>query len=426
MKVVRLANYIAPASGGLRTALRELGAGYMAAGHESVLIMPGPKPGRRYSDQGLVVTVPGHRVPATGGYRAITERRSLRQLLDRLEPDRLEVSDRTTLRWTGAWARARGIRSMMVSHDSLAGLMKMFGPPLIPVSRIADRLNRASAASYDVIVCTTSWAAAEFRRLNIPNLVQVPLGVDLAGFHPRHRDETLRSRMAPDGRPLLVHCSRLSPEKRPERAVGALAELIRRGIPAALVIAGDGPRRRWLQQKAEGLPVRFLRHVADRGMLARLLATADVAIAPGPVETFGLSAMEALASGTPVVVSSRSALPELIGQAGLAAEDNDVACADAVQSLLRRDPVERSVLAREQAERYAWPAAVDGFLAAHGLSQGRTVAGGAAEPVLTAMTCVEPGATVTLGARTSLTQAAGSTPGLSSIGAGGFGQNGLP
>jgi alpha-1,6-mannosyltransferase len=425
LKVVRLANYIAPASGGLRTALRELGAGYLAAGHQSVLVMPGPRPGRRYSDQGLVVTVPGHRVPATGGYRAITERRSLQQLLERLEPDRLEVSDRTTLRWTGAWARARGIRSMMVSHDSLAGLMRMFSPPVIPVSRIADRLNHATAASFDVIVCTTSWAAAEFRRLNIPNLVQVPLGVDLVGFHPRHRDEALRSRLAQDDRPLLVHCSRLSPEKRPERAVGALAVLIRRGIPAALVIAGDGPRRRWLQAKAEGLPVRFLRHVADRGLLARLLATADVAIAPGPVETFGLSAMEALASGTPVVVSSRSALPELIGQAGLAAEDNDEACADAIQSLLRRDPAERRVMARAQAERFAWPTAVDGFLAAHGLSRAPRARGEAPG----AIGCAKPRMTLGAFPGSAPGQAPGLAPsvaGLSAIGAYAPSQDGPP
>ena len=41
MRIVRLANFITPCSGGLRTALRELGAGYAAAGHEPVLVMPG-------------------------------------------------------------------------------------------------------------------------------------------------------------------------------------------------------------------------------------------------------------------------------------------------------------------------------------------------------------------------------------------------
>jgi alpha-1,6-mannosyltransferase len=45
MRIVRLANFITPYSGGLRTALRELGAGYAAAGHEPVLVMPGAAPG---------------------------------------------------------------------------------------------------------------------------------------------------------------------------------------------------------------------------------------------------------------------------------------------------------------------------------------------------------------------------------------------
>jgi alpha-1,6-mannosyltransferase len=375
---VRLANYVAPASGGLRTALRELGAGYQAAGHEAVLVIPGPQPGRRHTRQGLVVTVPGWRVPATGGYRAILTRRPLRRLLDELEPDRLEVSDRTTLRWTGDWARARGVRSMMVSHDSLAGLMTMFSPPGVPAARLADRLNRGTAGSYDVVVCTTAWAAAEFRRLGVPNLLQVPLGVDLACFHPERRDEGLRSRLAPGGQALLVHCSRLSPEKRPQRAVGALAELRRRGLPAVLVVAGDGPQRRALQAQARGLPVRFLRHVSDRGLLARLLASADVVIAPGPVETFGLSALEALASGTPTVVSCDSALPAIIGPAGLTTDDDDAACADAVQRLLDRDVTGRRRLARQQAERYGWPAAVRGFLHAHGLAAERDLAAAAA------------------------------------------------
>ncbi len=346
---MRLANYVAPASGGLRTSLRELGAGYQAAGHEPVLVIPGPDPGQRHTEQGLVVTVPGWRVPATGGYRAILTRRPLRRLLDQLEPDRLEVSDRTTL--------------------------TMFSPPGVPAGWLADRFNRRTAASYDVVVCTTAWAAAEFRRLGVPNLLQVPLGVDLACFNPERRDEGLRARLAPGGQALLVHCSRLSPEKRPQRAVGALAELRRRGLPAVLVVAGDGPQRRALQAQARGLPVRFLRHISDRALLARLLASADVVIAPGPVETFGLSALEALASGTPVVVSSRSALPEIVGPAGLTTEDDDAACADAVQRVLERDMTGRRRLARQQAERFDWPTAVRGFLHAHGLAAARDFPG---------------------------------------------------
>jgi alpha-1,6-mannosyltransferase len=103
-------------------------------------------------------------------------------------------------------------------------------------------------------------------------------------------------------------------------------------------------------------------------VLARLLATADVMIAPGPAETFGLSALEGLASGTPVVVNDTSALPEVIGQAGLTAADNDAAFADAIQDLLDSDVAVRRARARARAERFGWPAAVAGFLDAHGLS----------------------------------------------------------
>ncbi len=100
------------------------------------------------------------------------------------------------------------------------------------------------------MVCTTGWAAAEFRRLHVRNLRQVPLGVDLDCFRPSNRDTGLRAQFAEPGQPLLVHCSRLSPEKRPERAIGALAELRRRGVPAVLVVAGDGPRLRGLRAQA--------------------------------------------------------------------------------------------------------------------------------------------------------------------------------
>jgi alpha-1,6-mannosyltransferase len=86
------------------------------------------------------------------------------------------------------------------------------------------------------------------------------------------------------------------------------------------------------------------------------------------VETFGLSALEALASGTPAVVSRHSALPGIVGPAGLTTEDDDAACADAVQHLLERDVTGRRRLARQQAERFGWPSAVHGFLHAHGLA----------------------------------------------------------
>ncbi|MEV6978989.1 glycosyltransferase [Kitasatospora sp. NPDC093806] len=370
LRIVRVANFVTPVSGGLRTALRHLGAGYRAAGHTPVLVVPGERRTAEEDEQGLVVTLPGPVLPGSGGYRLLTDRRAVAAELERLAPDRLEVSDRTTLRWTGAWARRRGVRSAMVSHESAAGLLRTWGLPGPVAGAAADRLNGRTARSYDTVICTTDWAAAEFRRLGVRNLARAPLGVDLTTLRPlpaAARAEE-RARYAAPEEALLVLCSRLSTEKRPEHALDALAALHAAGRPAVLAVAGTGPLRARLAARAarQGLPVHFLGHLAGRAAVARLLGCADAVLAPGPVETFGLAAMEALACGTPVVVNRGSALPELIGTAGLPAEPTGAGYAEAVRELLARPEPDRRAAARAQAERYGWPAAVAAFLTAHG------------------------------------------------------------
>jgi alpha-1,6-mannosyltransferase len=376
MRIVRLANYVGPRSGGMRTALRELGAGYLAAGHDPVLIIPGRRSGDELTPQGRVITRYGPIVPFTGRYRAMFGRRRLAALLTDLRPDRLEVSDRTTLRWTGQWARAHGVPAVMVSHESLTGLfslpadvsgMSRWRSRLLSdtATALADALNRRSARNYRQIVCTTRWAAAEFERIGTPNLTRIPLGVDLELFSPERYSDTVREGYAEPGQTLLVHCGRLSVEKKPQRSLAALAGLRAAGVDAVLVVAGDGPLRAGLERAARhrGLPVRFAGFVADPKNLATLLASADVVVAPGPVETFGLAALEALACGTPVVVSAASALPEVIGDAGIAVSGEGFA--DGVRAVLARDAVARRAAARARAEEFGWQASVAAFLAVH-------------------------------------------------------------
>ena len=365
MRIVRIANFVAPRSGGLKTALRHLGTGYETAGHEAVLIVPGPEFSDELTDQGRVITLQGPLVPGMGGYRVLLDRRRVASILREVRPDRIEISDRTTLRWLGRWARRADVPSMMVSHESLDGLAKLFGPA--SGRRMCDMLNRRTARDHDKIVCTTQWAANEFERIGVPNVTRVPLGVDLEHFTPDRHDPTMRDRWASPDDVLLLHCGRLSPEKKPRRSLAAVEGLRALGVRAVLVVAGAGPLRNALQEEAadRGLPVRFLGHLTDPIELATLQASVDVAIAPGPVETFGLAALETLASGTPVVVSSQSALPEVIGTAGLAVGGEGPAYAAAIQEILSRPTDLRRAAAREQAEKYPWSASIDGFLAAH-------------------------------------------------------------
>lgn len=364
MRIVRLANFVTTHSGGLRTALRNLGEGYQRAGHEAVLIVPGRERSDRMTSQGRVITLPSAPLPRTGGYRVMTGRRELTRLLDELEPDRIEVSDRTSLRWTGGWARNRGVASAMVSHESLAGLLGVWGVP--KRDAVADKFNLRTAEFFDQIICTTSFAAAEFRRLGVPNLTEVPLGVDLDGFHPDRFDESVRERYARPGELLIAFASRLSGQKRPELAVDTIAALRNDKVPAVLAVAGDGVRRAALAYRAARLPVRFTGHIAERRAVAALLASADVVLAPGPVETFGMTALESLACGTPVVVNETSALPEVVGDGGVAVPGTPEGFAQGVRRLMERPEAERRAAARARAEHFGWPQAVDGFLRAHG------------------------------------------------------------
>jgi alpha-1,6-mannosyltransferase len=365
MRIVRLANFVAPHSGGLRTALRELGAGYLAAGHEPVLIIPAERDSDEQTAQGRVITLRGPRVPFTGGYRVLLRKRKVTGLLGGLRPDVLEVSDRTTLRWTGRWARRHGVPAVMVSHESLAALLGLVRLGLARLNTVADALNRRTARAYQRVICTTGWAAAEFERIGVGNVVRAPLGVDLDTFTPERGSQEVRDRYAAADETLLVHCGRLSPEKAPQRSLNTLATLLADGVPARLVVAGDGPLRGRLQRHAarQALPVTFAGFLPDRTDLAALLASADVAIAPGPVETFGLAALEALACGTPVVVSAESALPEVAGDAGVSVAGEDLA--PGVHELLGRPDPARRAAARARAECYDWPTAVRAFLAVH-------------------------------------------------------------
>ncbi|GHH15345.1 glycosyltransferase [Streptomyces rubradiris] len=367
LRIVRLANFVTPASGGLRTALRELGKGYLAAGHEPVLIVPGERHTDRETEQGRVITLPGPPLPGTGGYRVLTDRRRVAALLAELAPDRLEVSDRTTLRWTGRWARRARVPAVMVSHETADGVLRTWGLPEPLARRAADSLNTRTAHVYSRVVCTTGFAEREFVRVGARNVVRAPLGVDLMERHPALRDPGLRARHACVDETLLVMASRLSVEKRPGMALDALEALLRRGRRAVLVVAGDGPLRPRLERhaRARALPVTFLGHVSDRAALGALQASADVCLAPGPAETFGLAALEAMACGTPVVASALSALPEVIGSAGATAAGGPETFADAVEQLLARAEPGRREAARARAECFGWGAAVEAFLAAH-------------------------------------------------------------
>jgi alpha-1,6-mannosyltransferase len=147
-----------------------------------------------------------------------------------------------------------------------------------------------------------------------------------------------------------------------------LRDLFSLNVRALLVVLGSGPMHKRMTELSNGLPVTMLGHVSTREEVASLLACADVCLAPGPIETFGLAALEALACGTPVVASASSALKEIVeGPAGYAVATEPTQFADAALALAGRPAASRRKAARERAEHFPWSATVDRMLTVHKL-----------------------------------------------------------
>jgi alpha-1,6-mannosyltransferase len=363
MRIAQLANFYSPTSGGLRTAVDTLGRGYLAAGHERVLIRPGRDDSEVDGADGLVITLRG--VPISGGYRMVARPGALRRALDRVRPDSVEVSDKATMVTAGTWAREHDRPSVLFSHERLDTWLRA-RLPILPKSvlePLVARWNHHLATRFDTVVVTSEFAEAEFRLLGVSNCRRVPLGVDLVTFHPTDQPPGTTAR--------LVYAGRLSPEKNPGAVIGAVDVLVRNGNDVTLDIYGHGGALPALKRQAAGLPVTFHGHLAGRAELAARLALADVAFAPSPAETFGLSILEALACGVPVVAADTGGAPELVrGGAGLAVRPTPDGLAGGVLRVLSRPVRSRRAAARRRAESYPWSATIGAMVDLHAMTVG--------------------------------------------------------
>lgn len=124
------------------------------------------------------------------------------------------------------------------------------------------------------------------------------------------RKEILTKAGFPENSTVLLYAGRLSPEKNIQlipQIFGSLLgfyNLDSQRREYRLLIAGDGPLRKWLEESLEKLApgkYKILGHIADREKLADFYANSDIFIHPNPREPFGIGPLEAMASGLPVV-----------------------------------------------------------------------------------------------------------------------------
>ena len=175
-------------------------------------------------------------------------------------------------------------------------------------------ITRFSIEKSDRITSVSHWLKEEtLRAFGCENcrVEVIPNFVDPAAFD-RARHGTGLHQQFGAGLPVLMHISNFRPVKRVRDVVRIFAK-VHAKRPSVLVLVGDGPDRNAAEDEARALgvyeSVRCLGKIDD---VAPLLAAADIYLLPSESESFGLSALEALASGVPVIASDVGGLPEVV------------------------------------------------------------------------------------------------------------------
>ncbi len=149
--------------------------------------------------------------------------------------------------------------------------------------------------------------------------------IDIEKFIPEE-SVLFRKHIAPNGERILVHTSNFRLVKRVADTIRIL-EKVKKEIPAKLVLVGDGPDRSECERLARELEIhKDVIFLGKQDGLAEILNAADIFLMPSQSESFGLSALEAMACGVPVVSSSVGGLPELNihNETGYIAEIGDI------------------------------------------------------------------------------------------------------
>ena len=352
MKLLDVTEFYSPQGGGVRTYLAEK-ARWLAPRHEiqHVIVVPSNKTALAQWERSRVYLVRGPAVPASPGYHFLVAARTLGEIVAREQPDVIEVGSPYFAPWLARRA-ARGTRARLVAfvHEN---------PRLYAVrgAGLVTRYLRAAHRGFDLAVAASEDNLAG---LGVPRTAVVPLGVDTALFQPARRDPVWKKEIgAAPGQPVALYVGRLSAEKGLDVVLEALPDL-HAATNARLVLIGEGHLRRRLERAARDQPaqLRVLPFEGDRARLARAYASADLFVAPCPYETFGLAALEAMASGLPVVGVGAAGIGRLLARAdwGRTYRVGDAGdCARAMRELLRLDLPAGGRRARALVmERYGW------------------------------------------------------------------------
>jgi glycosyltransferase involved in cell wall biosynthesis len=266
---------------------------------------------------------------------------------------------------TGACARRLGIPYIVRPHGTLDPYIwrRRRVPKWIMERLFQERVNRHAAAFH--FTTQEEMELAQPYVSGRPGFV-APIGVDVARFAALPPRGGLRSRhVALGDRPIVIFYGRLNFKKGLDILIPAFADAVRRGQDLALVIAGpdhgmEAKAREWVAQQGIGDRTVFTGMLDGEAALSAL-ADADLFVLPSYSENFGISVVEAMACGLPVLISDRVNIWREVQAdgGGLVAPPEVTPFADRIAALMA-DPQRRRQMGERArasvAARFTWRA----------------------------------------------------------------------
>lgn len=368
-------SYAPQGGGGIGTYLREKRAHVLEhTGHRLLQIVPGAEDRVVENGRHIWVEIGADPVRGSPNYRFILRTAAVRAVLARFRPDVIESLCPWVLPWTAIDHRRAFPHTTLVAgyHTDFPNAhvyrvsSELFGDFVARgLRKVSAGYAEATYREFDRVYTLGQDMRAMLTSYGVEHVDELALGVDPAVFHPDRRDPGLRARLGLEGQgPLLVYAGRLDNEKRADRLL-AMFRALPADCGAALLLIGDGKLRDRMVEEARGLPVAFRGFVGDRAELARLLASADIYVSAMADETFGISVLEAQASGLPVVgVASGAMLERVTPALGRLAPVDDVdAMARLVIEVWQGDYAAMRAAARAHVvDRFSWKATFDRLL----------------------------------------------------------------
>ncbi len=365
MRVLDINNLYSPIGGGIRIYHHEKLKWTKANGIENLLLYPSSK-NTTISVNGGTVT--GLKSPKLGrsGYNFFTARKPIIEAIKEFDPDIAELGSGMILP-----GMVKGVLEEM-NTPSFAYFHSNW-PETLPMSvlginegiisrlfkRMTEPIMRKAYKPLNGVMAASDYSIKKLTEAGLTRLHKIPLGTNPDIFHPSKRSEELRRSLgiSRSGK-MILYMGRFAPEKGIHVLLKACNRLFKQK-DLVVVVAGGGHWDKKVKQMAGLNPdkMKILDRITGRAQAAELMASADVFVSAGPLETFSLVTLEALSCGTPVAACSKAAAAELITKAGgnstYTPWDSGEALAEAVLNAASNHKSQRDNF-RNFAEKYTW------------------------------------------------------------------------